>query len=53
MIIGKSTWLGIGSIVSKNANICSGCKIAAGAVVAKDITVHGTYVGAPVRKVII
>ena len=49
--IGKSTWLGIGSVVSNNVNICSGCKVGAGAVVVKDITEPGTYVGIPVRRV--
>lgn len=49
--IGKGTWLGIGSIVSNNVNICSSCKLGAGAVVVKDITEQGTYVGVPVRKV--
>jgi len=32
-------------------NICSECKIGEGAVVVKDITESGTYVGVPVRKV--
>ncbi|MFL2122536.1 acetyltransferase [Marinilactibacillus psychrotolerans] len=49
--IGKCTWLGIGSVVSNNVNICSGCKVGAGAVVVKDITEPGTYVGVPVRRV--
>ena len=49
--IGKGTWLGIGSIVSNNVNICSGCKVGAGAVVVKDINEPGTYVGVPVRRV--
>ena len=49
--VGKGSWLGIGSVVSNNINICSGCKIGAGAVVVKDITESGTYVGVPVRKV--
>lgn len=49
--IGKGTWIGIGSIVSNNVNICSGCKVGAGAVVVKDITEPGTYVGVPVRKI--
>ena len=48
--IGKDTWLGIGSVVSNNVNIYSGCKVGAGAVVVKDITEPGTYVGVPVRK---
>lgn len=49
--VGKGTWLGIGSVISNNVNICSGCKIGAGAVVVKDITEPGTYVGVPVRKI--
>jgi sugar O-acyltransferase (sialic acid O-acetyltransferase NeuD family) len=49
--IGKGTWLGIGSIVSNNVNICSSSKVGAGAVVVKDITEPGTYVGVPVRKI--
>lgn len=49
--VGKGSWLGIGSVVSNNINICSGCKIGAGAVVVKDITESGTYVGVPARKV--
>jgi sugar O-acyltransferase (sialic acid O-acetyltransferase NeuD family) len=49
--VGKGSWLGIGSIVSNNVNICSGCKVGAGTVVVKDITEPGTYVGVPVRRV--
>jgi len=49
--IGKRTWLGIGSVVSNSVIICSSCKVGAGAVVVKDITEPGTYVGVPVRRV--
>jgi len=49
--VGKGSWIGIGSVVSNNVNICSGCKLGAGAVVVKDITEAGTYVGVPVRRV--
>lgn len=49
--VGKGSWLGIGSVVSNNVNICSECKVGAGAVVIKDITEPGTYVGVPVRRV--
>jgi len=49
--VGKGSWLGIGSIVSNNVNICSGCKVGAGAAVVKDITEPGTYVGVPVIKI--
>lgn len=49
--VGKGSWLGIGSVVSNNLNITSGCNVGAGAVVVKDIAEPGTYVGVPVRRV--
>lgn len=49
--VGKGSWIGIGSVVSNNVNICSGCKVGAGAVVVEDITEPGSYVGVPVRRV--
>jgi len=49
--VGNGSWIGIGSVISNNVNICSGCKVGAGAVVVKDITELGTYVGIPVRKI--
>jgi sugar O-acyltransferase (sialic acid O-acetyltransferase NeuD family) len=49
--VGKGTWLGIGSAVSNNVNITSTCKVGAGAVVIKDITESGTYVGVPAKKI--
>lgn len=49
--IGKGNWIGIGSVINNNVNICSGCKFGAGAVVIKDITEPGTYVGVPARRI--
>lgn len=49
--IGKGTWLGVGSKVSNNLSITSGCKVGAGAVVVKDISETGTYVGVPARMI--
>ena len=49
--VGKGSWMGIGSVVSNNVNIVNGCMIGAGAVVVKDITEAGTYVGVPVKKI--
>lgn len=49
--IGKGSCLGIGSVVSNNVNITSGCKVGAGSVVIKDITEPGVYVGVPVRRI--
>ncbi|MGG0276188.1 acetyltransferase [Bacillus rhizoplanae] len=49
--VGRGTWLGIGSIVSNNIDITRRCKVGAGAVVVRDITETGTYVGVPARRV--
>lgn len=49
--VGSGTWLAIGSIVINNINITSECKIGAGAVVVRDITETGTYVGVPARRI--
>jgi len=49
--IGKGTWIGIGGTVSNNLNICGNCIIGAGAVVTKDITEPGTYIGIPAKRI--
>jgi sugar O-acyltransferase (sialic acid O-acetyltransferase NeuD family) len=49
--VGSKAWLGIGSKISNNVNITSGCIVGAGAVVVKDITEPGTYVGVPARRI--
>ncbi|WP_010276831.1 acetyltransferase [Paenibacillus senegalensis] len=49
--VGVGSWLGIGSAVSNNVTIASGCIIGAGAVVIKDIHEAGTYVGVPARRI--
>ncbi|MFC3799828.1 acetyltransferase [Cohnella sp. GCM10012308] len=49
--VGKGSWLGIGSIVVNNINITSYCNVGAGAVVVKDLTEAGTYIGVPARRV--
>ena len=51
VIIGQSSWLGIGSNVSNNINIVNNCIVGAGAVIVNDITETGTYVGVPARRV--
>ena len=51
--VGKSTWICSGSVISNNINICSGCIIGAGAVVVKDITEVGTYIGVPARQMFV
>jgi len=49
--VGKGSWIGIGSSISNNVRICKGCIVGAGAVVVKDITESGTYIGVPVRRI--
>ena len=48
--VGKNSWVGIGSVISNNINICCDCRIGAGAAVIENINESGTYVGVPVRK---
>ena len=47
--IGSGTWLGIGAIISNNICVCEDVVVGAGAVVVKDITRPGTYVGVPAK----
>lgn len=49
--IGHGSWLGIGSIVSNNLNITTSCKVGAGALVIKDISESGIYIGVPARRI--
>lgn len=49
--VGALTWLGIGSVVSNDLSITSGCTIGAGSVVIADVLESGTYVGVPARIV--
>ncbi|MCF0112187.1 MAG: acetyltransferase, partial [Erysipelotrichaceae bacterium] len=49
--IGSMTWIGAGATVSNKISICSNCMIGAGAVVVKNITEEGTYVGVPAKKI--
>lgn len=51
VIVGKETWLGIGSVVSNNVKITNNCVIGAAAAVIHDIHESGTYVGVPARRV--
>lgn len=49
--IGNKTWLGIGCTVKNNLTITSGCVVGSGAVVIKNISEPGVYVGLPARKI--
>ena len=48
--VGVRTWLGIGAVVKNNIDITCDCTIGAGAVVVRDITEQGTYIGVPARR---
>lgn len=49
--VGNRSWVGIGASVSNNLSICEDCMIGAGAVVVKDLTEPGTYVGIPAKRI--
>ena len=49
--VGENTWIGIGAAVSNNIDIASDCIIGAGAVVVKNISEPGTYIGIPAKKI--
>ena len=50
--IGNLVLVGAGAVVKPCVTICDGAKVGAGAVVVKDITEPGSYVGAPARKIV-
>ena len=49
--VGACTDIGTGTKVIQGKTICPGCVLGAGAVVVKDITEPGTYVGVPARRI--
>ena len=49
--IGESSWIGLGTAVINNIDICKNCIVGAGAVVVNNITETGTYVSIPARKI--
>lgn len=51
VIIGDDSYAGAGAIFKPGVKVCPHCVIGAGAVVTKDITLPGTYVGAPARRI--
>lgn len=49
--IGSHSFIGAGATVVQGRNLAESCIIGAGAVVTADITVAGTYAGAPARRI--
>lgn len=51
LTIGNYVYVGSGAKIIGEITVCDGCCIGAGAVVVKNITEKGTYVGVPAKKV--
>ena len=49
--IGNNVFLGAGAVVKDKIAICDDVVIGANALVIKDITASGVYVGSPARKI--
>lgn len=49
--VGIGCFIGSGVVVSNGVTICNECLIGAGTVVIRDISVSGTYVGNPARRI--
>ncbi|NMB64651.1 MAG: hypothetical protein GYA16_07255 [Spirochaetes bacterium] len=50
-LIGDYVFLGVGATIIDKLKVCSNVTIGAGAVVTKDITEPGTYVGVPAVRI--
>lgn len=48
--IGNNNWIGVGSSIINNLNICSDVIVGAGTTLIHDIKEPGTYVGIPLRR---
>jgi acetyltransferase-like isoleucine patch superfamily enzyme len=48
--VGSRTWLGVGSTIVNSVVVTDECLIGAGALVIRDITEPGTYVGVPANE---
>lgn len=48
--VGQCTDIGTGTKIIQGLTVCPGCTLGAGAVVVRDITEPGTYVGIPAKK---
>jgi sugar O-acyltransferase (sialic acid O-acetyltransferase NeuD family) len=49
--IGDNCMIGAGATVIQGVSICAGCLIGIGSTVVRDITMPGTYVGSPGRRI--
>lgn len=51
--VGRSAWIGAGSVIKNDIDICSECIVGAGAVVVKNLSEAGTYVGVPAERMLV
>ena len=49
--VGNNCWFGSGALVKNHVSICEGTVVGMGAVVIKDITEPGIYVGNPAKYI--
>lgn len=49
--VGDGSWIGARAIILGGVHIAAGCVIGAGAVVTRDTTPNGVYVGVPARRI--
>lgn len=49
--VGRSSWIGTGSVVINNINICENVVVGGGSLVISDIEEKGTYIGSPIRRI--
>jgi sugar O-acyltransferase (sialic acid O-acetyltransferase NeuD family) len=49
--IGNDCMIGAGAMILQGASICAGTLVGMGSVVLHDVTVPGTYVGSPARRI--
>lgn len=49
--VGERTHIGIGATVKNNIDVCPDVVVGAGAVVVKNTSLSGTYIGVPARKI--
>lgn len=49
--VGACTDIGTGTKIIQGLTVCPGCTLGAGAVVVRDITEPGTYVGLPAKRI--
>lgn len=50
IVVEDGTWIGARAVIMPGVTVAAGCIIGAGSIVVKSTQPHGTYVGAPARR---